>query len=74
LGTQQDRSRVGQEAAGRCRSWPARAAATILVSARITAGPTSVFYSHYSPTSAFESNFGLPLLGAAPTVTPAPIT
>jgi phosphatidylinositol-3-phosphatase len=47
---------------------------TILVSARITAGPTNVFYSHYSLTSAFESNFGLPLLGAAPTVTPAPIT
>ena len=47
---------------------------TILVSARITAGPANVFYSHYSLTSAFESNFGLPLLGAAPTVTPAPIT
>lgn len=46
---------------------------TILVSARIPAGPTNVFYSHYSLTSAFESNFGLPLLGAAPTVTPAPI-
>jgi hypothetical protein len=43
-------------------------------SARITAGPTNVFYSHDSLTSAFESNFGLPLLGAAPTVTPAPIT
>jgi Phosphoesterase family len=46
---------------------------TILVSARIPAGSTNVFYSHYSLTSAFESNFGLPLLGAAPTVTPAPI-
>jgi hypothetical protein len=46
---------------------------TILVSARLPAGPTNVFYSHYSLTAAFESNFGLPLLGAAPTVTPAPI-
>ncbi len=46
---------------------------TILVSARITAGPTSVFYSHYSLTSAFQTNFGLPLLGGAKTVTPAPI-
>jgi Phosphoesterase family len=46
---------------------------TLLVSARIPAGSTNVFYSHYSLTSAFESNFGLPLLGAAPTVTPAPI-
>ena len=46
---------------------------TILVSACITAGPTTLFYSHYSLTWAFESNFGLPLLGAAPTVTPAPI-
>jgi hypothetical protein len=46
---------------------------TILVSARITAGPTSAFYSHYSLTSAFQSNFGLPVLGGAKTVTPAPI-
>jgi hypothetical protein len=46
---------------------------TILVSARITAGPTSVFYSHYSLTSAFQTNFGLPLLGGAKNVTPAPI-
>jgi hypothetical protein len=48
---------------------------TILVSARITAGSTSTFYSHYSLTNAFEHNFGLPLLaGANDTwVTPAPI-
>ncbi len=48
---------------------------TILASARITAGPTSTFYSHYSLTAAFESNFGLPLLGGATDswVTPAPI-
>jgi hypothetical protein len=46
---------------------------TILVSARITAGPTSAFYSHYSLTAAFQSNFGLPLLGGATRGTPAPI-
>ena len=46
---------------------------TILVSARITAGPTSAFYSHYGLTNAFQANFGLPVLGGAKTVTPAPI-
>jgi hypothetical protein len=48
---------------------------TILVSARITAGSTSTFYSHYSLTAAFERNFGLPLLAGANDswVTPAPI-
>jgi len=48
---------------------------TILVSARITAGPTSTFLSHYSLTAAFEANFGLPLLAGAKNswVTPAPI-
>lgn len=46
---------------------------TILVSARITAGPASAFYSHYSLTNAFQTNFGLPVLGGAKTVTPAPI-
>jgi Phosphoesterase family/Fibronectin type III domain len=48
---------------------------TILVSARITAGSTSTFYSHYSLTAAFEHNFGLPLLAGANDswVTPAPI-
>jgi len=48
---------------------------TILVSARITAGSTSTFYSHYSLTAAFERNFGLPLLAGARNswVTPAPI-
>jgi hypothetical protein len=48
---------------------------TILVSARITAGATNTFYSHYSLTAAFEHNFGLPLLAGAGNswVTPAPI-
>jgi len=48
---------------------------TILVSARITAGATNTFYSHYSLTAAFEHNFGLPLLAGATKswVTPAPI-
>jgi hypothetical protein len=48
---------------------------TILVSARITAGATNTFYSHYSLTAAFEQNFGLPLLAGARNswVTPAPI-
>ncbi|HEX3328614.1 MAG TPA: alkaline phosphatase family protein [Gaiellales bacterium] len=48
---------------------------TILVSARITAGATNTFYSHYSLTAAFERNFGLPLLAGATNswVTPAPI-
>jgi chitodextrinase len=48
---------------------------TILVSARITAGATNTFYSHYSLTAAFERNFGLPLLAGAKNswVTPAPI-
>ena len=48
---------------------------TILASARITAGSTSTFYSHYSLTAAFEHNFGLPLLAGANDswVTPAPI-
>ena len=46
---------------------------TILVSARITAGPDAHFYSHYSLTRAFEQNFGLPLLGGAGSVTSAPI-
>jgi hypothetical protein len=48
---------------------------TILVSARITAGPTGTFLSHYSLTAAFEANFGLPLLAGAKNtwVTPAPI-
>jgi phosphatidylinositol-3-phosphatase len=48
---------------------------TILVSARLSGGATNAFYSHYSLTAAFESNFGLPLLGGARNswVTPAPI-
>jgi hypothetical protein len=48
---------------------------TILVSARLSGGTTSTFYSHYSLTAAFESNFGLPLLAGATDswVTPAPI-
>jgi phosphatidylinositol-3-phosphatase len=48
---------------------------TILASARITAGSTNTFYSHYSLTAAFEHNFGLPLLAGANNswVTPAPI-
>jgi hypothetical protein len=46
---------------------------TILVSARITAGPTNAFYSHYSLTRAIEQNFGLPLLGGAKNVATAPI-
>jgi hypothetical protein len=46
---------------------------TILVSARIPAGPDGAFYSHYSLTRAFEENFGLPLLGGATRVTSAPI-
>jgi phosphatidylinositol-3-phosphatase len=46
---------------------------TILVSARISSGPTGVFYSHYSLTAAIEANFGLPLLGGASGATPAPI-
>jgi phosphatidylinositol-3-phosphatase len=46
---------------------------TILVSARIAAGPTNAFYSHYSLTRAIEQNFGLPLLGGANSVATAPI-
>jgi phosphatidylinositol-3-phosphatase len=48
---------------------------TILVSARLSGGSTSAFYSHYSLTAAFQANFGLPLLGGATDswVTPAPI-
>ncbi len=48
--------------------------ATILVSARITPGATSAFYSHYSLGAAIEQNFGLPLLGHEASVTPAPIS
>ena len=44
--------------------------ATILVSARIPAGATSAFYSHYSLGAAIEQNFGLPLLGHEASVTP----
>ena len=48
---------------------------TMLVSARLSGGSTSAFYSHYSLTAAFEANFGLPLLAGAKNswVTPAPI-
>jgi chitodextrinase len=47
--------------------------ATVLISARIPAGATSAFYSHYSLGAAIEQNFGLPLLGHEASVTPAPI-
>jgi hypothetical protein len=46
---------------------------TILVSARITAGPYGGFVGHYSLTAAIEQTFGLPLLAGAKKVTPAPI-
>ena len=46
---------------------------TILVSARLPAGSTSTFYSHYSLTRAIEKNFALPLLGGASRVATAPI-
>jgi hypothetical protein len=47
--------------------------ATILVSARLPAGSTSTFYSHYSLTRAIEQNFRLKLLGGATRVAAAPI-
>jgi hypothetical protein len=46
---------------------------TILVSARLHAGPFPGFFSHYSLTRAIERNFGLPLLAAANRVKRAPI-
>jgi Phosphoesterase family/Fibronectin type III domain len=46
---------------------------TILVSARLPAGPYTAFTSHYALTAAIEQTLGLPLLGGARTATPAPI-
>jgi phosphoesterase family protein len=46
---------------------------TILVSARLPAGPDAGFYSHYSLTRAFERTLGLPLLAGATRVATAPI-
>jgi hypothetical protein len=47
--------------------------ATILVSARLSGGSVSAFYSHYSLTRATEQTLGLPLLGGATRVAAAPI-
>ena len=46
---------------------------TILVSARLHAGPFPGFFSHYSLTRAIERNFGLPLLAGANRAKRAPI-
>jgi membrane-anchored protein YejM (alkaline phosphatase superfamily) len=46
---------------------------TILVSARLPAGPYTAFTSHYALTAAIEQTLGLPLLGGARAATPAPI-
>jgi phosphatidylinositol-3-phosphatase len=46
---------------------------TILVSARLPAGPYTAFTTHYALTAAIEQTLGLPLLGGARSATPAPI-